>query len=132
MMVATFQVNGKEFSVDLSINILIQKLEHKSLHLEKKYPPLKYIFLINNIFFVLSKIRQPILAKYVDKNLQSILNDKIKEYVKSYLDCTWKKVYSETFNEKDYKTVLVYESDGKTLKNSSREAVKKKFAVKFF
>ena len=131
MMVATFQVNEKEFSVDLTINILVQKLEHKSHHLEKKYPPLKYIFLINNIYFVLSKIRQPILAKYVNKNLQNFLNDKIKDCVNSYLECTWKKVCSDTFNEKEYKTVLVYESDGKTLKNASREAIKKKFAVKF-
>lgn len=129
MMVSAFEVMDKEFSVNLTINTLITKLEHKSHHLEKKFPPLRYIFLINNIYFVLSKIRQVDLSKYVDKNFPNQLNDRIKEYTKSYLECTWKKVLSETFNEKENKILLVYESDGKTLKNSAREAIKKKFAV---
>ena len=131
MMVSLFQINDKEFTVDLTISTLVNKLEHKSHHLEKKYPPLKYIFLINNIYFVLSKIKQPDLAKLVDKNLPNQLNEKIKEYTKSYLEATWKKATAHSFNEKEYKTVLVYENDGKTLKNAAREAIKKKFAVRF-
>lgn len=130
MMTSMFQVNDKEFNVNVTIQTLINKLEHKSHHLEKKYPPLKYIFLINNIYFILSKIKQAELAKYIDDSLPGLLNEKIKDYTKSYLEVTWKKTTAETFNEKEYKTVIVYESDGKNLKNASREAIKKKFAVK--
>ena len=128
-MVSQFQLNDKEFSVQLTINTMINKLEHKSHHLEKKYPPLKYIFLINNIYFVLSKIRQPDLGKYVEKTFANTLNERIKEYTHSYLECTWKKILNETLNENNYNSIVIYENDGKTLKNSSREMIKKKFAV---
>lgn len=129
MMISQFQINDKEFSVQSTIVTMTNKLEQKSHHLEKKYPPLKYIFLINNIFFVLSKIRQSDLSKYVDKDFLNKLSEKIKEYTKLYLESTWKKVMNETFNESEYNSIILYENDGKTLKTSSREMIKKKFAV---
>ena len=129
-MVSEFQANEKEFSVNKTINTLIEKLEVKSNHLEKKYLPLKFIFLINNIFFVLSKIKKADLFKYLDKNLPNLINDKIKHYTKSYLECTWKKVVTEALNEKENKSIIVYETDGKKLKNSCRELIKKKFSVR--
>jgi exocyst complex protein 7 len=126
-MITLFQMNQSEFSVDLVINTLVNKIEQKSHHLEKKYPPLKYIFMVNNIYFILSKIKQPKLAKFIDKNLPNSLNDRIKSYIKGYLEVTWKKVYEDSFSDKD-KNLIVFENDNKTLKNASRQLVKKKFS----
>ena len=66
----------------------------------------------------------------MDKNLPNLINDKIKHYTKSYLECTWKKVVTEALNEKENKSIIVYETDGKKLKNSCRELIKKKFSVR--
>ncbi len=97
--------------------------------LEKKYAPLKYIFLINNIFFIKSKLYQKPFIKYIDRNYADSLENCIKNYLKSYLDASWIKIMEVCFNEKDHRNVLIYEIDGKNLKSSTKELIKKKFAT---
>lgn len=121
-----FKSTDDKFSIENIIDSLLKKLEIKSSILEKKYPPLKYIFLINNVYFIQSKIYQKPFNKYVSKSFADNLTKVIEKYISSYLESSWYKVLQVTFNEKDN---LVYEQDGKTLKNSSKEIVKKKFAT---
>jgi hypothetical protein len=122
-----FESQGKDFSAEGTIDLLIKRIESKSSFLDKKFQPLKYIFLINNVFFIKSKIQQKPFNMYINKDLESQLSEKIKSYIEGYLQACWSKVDEITFkNDKDS---IVYESDGKTLKNVSREIIKKKFAT---
>jgi hypothetical protein len=124
-----FLSSGNNFSIESILDSLIKKLESKSTVLEKKYAPLKYIFLINNIFFIKSKLYQKPFVKYIDKNYADSLENCIKNYLKSYLDASWSKIMEVCFNEKDHRNVLIYEIDGKNLKSSTKELIKKKFAT---
>lgn len=127
MMVGQFEINEKKFTAQEVIELLINKLNSKSSHVEKSYPPLKYIFLINNLYFILSKIKQQPLSTQVNSNLQDVILEKIKDSTTAYLEVTWKKVMFETFNDSSDK--ITFEKDGKTLTSYSREHIKKKFAV---
>jgi hypothetical protein len=123
-----FEANGMKLEIEgLTVN-LIKKLESKSSILEKKYPPLKYIFLINNVYFIQSKVYNKPINKYVSKTFADSLTNYINSYIQGYLNASWTKVLEITFNEKEG-GVIQFESDGKTLKNSSKEIVKKKFAT---
>jgi len=121
-----FQAKGRRLSVGMIVGILIKKIESKAVLLDKKYPPLKFIFLLNNVFFIQSKITQKPISKFADEDLLESMSNKIKNYVENYVTATWRKLDEITFNERDIN--LLYESDGKTLKNSSKQIVKKKFA----
>lgn len=124
-----FQTEGKTLSIESIIEEFIKRLESKSTNLEKKYSPLKYIFLINNVYFIQSKIYHKPFNKFVSKIFADFLTNIINKYINSYLNSSWSKIQETTFNEKENQTVLVYETDGKTLKNSSKEVLKKKFAT---
>jgi hypothetical protein len=121
-----FQAKGNRLSIGMIVGILIKKIESKAVLLDKKYPPLKFIFLLNNVFFIQSKVTQKPISKFTDENLIEMMSNKIKNYVENYVIATWKKVDEITFNEKD--NILLYESDGKILKNSSKQNIKKKFS----
>ena len=124
-----FEGSGKEFSAEIIIDNLIKKMEAKSTLLDKKYPPLKFIFLINNIYFIRSKIINKPFANYISKSYADVLNNKIKNYIDGYLIASWGKADEITFNEKDNLNSITFDQDGKTLKNSSKELLKKKFAT---
>ena len=106
------------------ITKLVQKIEEKSNTLLKKYPPLKNILLINNIFYIHSKIIQEPLSKYFDKDVTTKLKDKINTNSKEYLKNTWRKVIEITFSHKDD---IAYEKGTNELKATSKEMIKKRF-----
>ena len=118
----------EESNLDLSpknfITKLVQKIEEKSNILLKKYPPLKNILLINNIFYIHSKIIQEPLSKYFDKDVTTKLKDKINTNSKEYLKNTWRKVIEITFSHKDD---IAYEKGTNELKATSKEMIKKRF-----
>lgn len=116
-----------KFNAENLLEILIARLEKSSYILEKKYPPLKYLFLINNIYFIQSKINKGQLSKFVDNKYIVKLTDKINSYLKMYLNHTWGKVEEITFNNSDL--INIFNQDGITLKNSAKEILKKKFSV---
>ena len=118
----------QESNLDLSpknfINILVNKIEEKSNILLKKYPPLKNILLINNFFYIHSKIAQDPLNHFFDKEYFSSLKEKINLNSKDYVKNTWKKVIEITFSDKDD---IVYEKGTNELKATSKEFIKKRF-----
>ena len=86
-MTIIFKKNGDDFNAEIMLDALVARLEHKAHHLEKKYPPLKMIFLINNIFYIHSKVSQKLFTdkKFVDEEYCESLNLKIREYIQNYL-----------------------------------------------
>jgi hypothetical protein len=124
-----FISNKKEFSAELIIDNLIRKMESKAQLLDKKYPPLKFIFLINNIYFIQSKILLKPFSNFISKNYAESLSVQTKNYVDGYLNASWGKVNEITFNEKENLSSMFFEQDGKTMKSSARELIKKKFAI---
>ena len=118
----------KKNKIDLSltkfIDILVTRLEEKSNDFIKKYPPLKHIFLLNNIFFIYSKITQDPLNKFFTKEYSKVLKGKVNENAKLYLECTWRKMTEVTFSEKND---LIIDKDTKELKTICKELIKKRF-----
>ena len=86
-MVVAFRNKGDDFSVETMLNKLVARLEHKGHHLEKKYPPLKMIFLVNNIFYIHSKVSQKAFLekKFLDEEFCDELETKKKGYIAEYL-----------------------------------------------
>ena len=119
---------NNENKIDLSprnfINILVNQIEEQSKILLKKYRPLKNILLINNYFYIHSKICQPPLSEFFDKNDFSKLKEKINSNSKEYLKNTWKKIAEITFSDKND---IIYEKETNELKATSKELIKKRF-----
>ena len=120
--------NKENNNIDLSprnfILILIEQLEEKSKILLKRYRPLKNILLINNYFYIHSKISKQPLSEFFDKNDLSKIKEKINLNSKEYLKNTWKKIAEITFNDKND---IVYEKESNELKATSKELIKKRF-----
>ena len=120
--------NKENNNIDLSprnfILILVEQLEEKSKILLKRYRPLKNILLINNYFYIHSKISKQPLSEFFDKNDLSKIKEKINLNSKEYLKNTWKKVAEITFNDKND---IVYEKETNELKATSKELIKKRF-----
>ena len=108
------------------IKLLLDKIELKSDLLLKKYPPLKYILLINNIFFIISKIENKNIENFFSKKFIQALYKRIDNYIIKYLKASWNKIDEITFDDKE---IIVYENDNKTLKTTSKELIKKKFSA---
>lgn len=120
-------IKNMKFNVENFLEILIGRLEKSSSVLEKKYIPLKYLFLINNIYFIQNKINKGQFLKFIDRNYSEKLSDKINSYLKLYLQHTWGKVEEVSFNYSDMNNI--FNNDGITLKNSGKETLKKKFST---
>ena len=118
--------NNLDLSPKNFINILVTKIEEKSNTLLKKYPPLKNILLINNFFYIHSKIVQDPLNHFFDKEFMDTLKEKVNSNSKEYLKSTWKKVIEITFSEKND---IVYEKGTNELKPTSKELIKKRFTT---
>ena len=118
--------SSKKINPDDIINILIERLEKNSTQLEKKYFPLKYLFLLNNLSYVQIKAQAIPLNNFITKPLIEKLNEKSKEYFNSYLFHTWNKVEEITFNQNDLNNIC--NADG-TLKSNGKDLIKKKFTV---
>ena len=120
--------NKENNNIDLSprnfILILVEQLEEKSKILLKRYRPLKNILLINNYFYIHSKISKQPLSEFFDKNDLSKIKEKINLNSKEYLKNTWKKIAEITFNDKND---IVYEKETNELKATSKELIKKRF-----
>ena len=120
--------NKENNNIDLSprnfILILVEQLEEKSKILLKRYRPLKNILLINNYFYIHSKISKQPLSEFFDKNDLSKIKEKINLNSKEYLKNTWKKIAEITFNDKND---IVYEKESNELKATSKELIKKRF-----
>jgi hypothetical protein len=108
------------------IKLLLEKIELKSDLLLKKYPPLKFILLINNIFFIISKIENKTIENFFNKKFIQMLYKRIENNIEKYLKSSWNKIDEITFDDKE---IIVYENDKKTLKTTSKELIKKKFSV---
>ena len=108
------------------IKLLLDKIELKSDLLLKKYPPLKFILLINNIFFIISKIENKTIENFFNKKFIQALYKRIENNIEKYLKSSWNKIDEITFDDKE---IIVYENDKKTLKTTSKELIKKKFSV---
>ena len=115
---------NKDLSPSSFIIILVDKIEEKSKVLLKKYPPLKNILIINNFFYIHSKITQPPLSEFFQKDYFSQLKNKINSNSKEYLKNSWKKIAEITFNDKND---IVYEKGTNELKATSKEMIKKRF-----
>ena len=115
---------NKDLSPSSFIIILVDKIEEKSKVLLKKYPPLKNILIINNFFYIHSKITQPPLSEFFQKDSFSQLKNKINSNSKEYLKNSWKKIAEITFNDKND---IVYEKGTNELKATSKEMIKKRF-----
>ena len=121
----SLQENSKlDFSPKNFINILVKKIEEKSNSFLKKYAPLKNILLINNIFYIHSKISQDPLTHFFEKEYISSLKEKVNSNSKDYLKNTWKKVIEITFSDKND---IAYEKENNELKATSKELIKKRF-----
>ena len=120
--------NKENNNIDLSprnfILILVEQLEEKSKILLKRYRPLKNILLINNYFYIHSKISKQPLSEFFDKNDLSKIKEKINLNSKEYLKNTWKKIAEIT---KKNKNDIVYEKESNELKATSKELIKKRF-----
>ena len=121
---AITETNKNDLTPENFISILIEKIESKSNVLEKKYPPLRCLLLMNNVFFIKSKLSSKSLNGKFSEEYVNSLNEKIENYLKEYITLSWNKVDSVTFDEKE---IISYESDGKTIKQTSKEIIKKKF-----
>ena len=115
---------NKDLSPSSFIIILVDKIEEKSKVLLKKYPPLKNILIINNFFYIHSKITQPPLSEFFQKDYFSQLKNKINSNSKEYLKNSWKKIAEITFNDKND---IIYEKGTNELKATSKEMIKKRF-----
>ena len=113
-----------DFSPINFITILMNKIEEKSNALLKKYPPLKNILLINNFFYIHSKIGQEPLKVFFEKEFSGTLKEKINFNSKEYLKNTWKKVVEISFSDKND---IIYEKGTNELKATSKEFIKKRF-----
>ena len=118
--------NDLDLSPKNFVNLLVNKIEEKSNILLKKYPPLKNILLINNIFYIHRKIIQEPLEHFFDKEFMKTLKEKVNINSKEYLKNTWKKVIEITFSDKND---IVYERDTNDLKATSKELIKKRFTT---
>ena len=118
--------NNLDISVKNFISILVEQIGEKSKILLKKYPPLKNILLINNYFYIHSRISQMPLAEYFDKNDLSKIKEKINANSKEYLKNTWRKVAEITFDDKND---IIYEKETNELKATSKELIKKRFTT---
>ena len=120
----------EESNLDLSpknfINILINKIEEKSNTLLKKYPPLKNILLINNFFYIHSKISKDPLMHFFDPEYIKSIKEKVNSNSKDYIRNTWKKTIEITFSEKDD---IAYDAETNELKATSKEMIKKRFTT---
>jgi len=125
-----FKTLSQSSDIDISpinfLTTLIEKIEEKSSILIKKYPPLKYLLLINNIYYIILRFQSNEFEQYITKTFIDTLKDKIENYIKEYLKCTWNKIDECTFDDKE---VIVYENESKNLKATSKELIKKKFSV---
>ena len=118
--------NNNLSNVSFVLN-LIQSLENKANVLDKKYPPLHYIFLMNNVQLIYSKMQKSEML--TNEFSEEVLNDiemKLKKYLNEYLKVSWMKVEEITFDDRD---VIAYEKDNKTLKQTSKDLIKQKFSV---
>lgn len=124
-------VDIKDFNTYSVVNKFILLLEQKSVSFEKNYSPLRWLFLINNVFFIYSKIKnkQEFLDSYNsfninnDNSLEKILSKIEENYINSYNEACWKKVIEE-FNSVKYEF-----KENNVLKNSSKENAKKAFVL---
>lgn len=119
---------GRELSAETFVSTLINRMENKGGALDKRYPPLKFIFLINNVFFIQSKIILPPFSKYIPKSFTESLNTNIKNYIEGYLKSSWEKVREVTFDELDQGIIMI-DQDTKALTNTYKEMIKKKFSI---
>ena len=124
------EIKKNNNSIDLSprnfIYILVEQIEEKSKILLKKYPPLKNILLINNLFFIHNRISQQPLSEYFDKNDINKIKEKINLNSKDYLKNTWRKIAEISFNDKND---IVYDKETNELKATSKELIKKRFTT---
>ena len=120
------EVSNLDLSPKNFITILVNKIEEKSNTLLKKYPPLKNILLINNIFYIHSKIGQDPLDRFFEKEFFGLLKEKVNSNSKEYLKNSWKKVVEISFSDKND---IVYEKGTNELKATSREFIKKRFTT---
>ena len=125
-----FKTLTQSSDIDISpinfLTVLIEKIEEKSVILIKKYPPLKYLLLINNIYYIILRFQSNEFEEYITKAFIDSLKEKIENYIQEYLKCTWNKIDECTFDDKE---VIVYENESKNLKATSKELIKKKFSV---
>ena len=125
-----FKTLTQSSDIDISpinfLTVLIEKIEEKSVILIKKYPPLKYLLLINNIYYIILRFQSNEFEEYITKAFIDTLKEKIENYIQEYLKCTWNKIDECTFDDKE---VIVYENESKNLKATSKELIKKKFSV---
>ena len=125
-----FKTLTQSSDIDISpinfLTVLIEKIEEKSAILIKKYPPLKYLLLINNIYYIILRFQSNEFEEYITKAFIDTLKEKIENYIQEYLKCTWNKIDECTFDDKE---VIVYENESKNLKATSKELIKKKFSV---
>ena len=125
-----FKTLTQSSDIDISpinfLTVLIEKIEEKSVILIKKYPPLKYLLLINNIYYIILRFQSNEFEEYITKAFIDTLKEKIENYIQEYLKCTWNKIDECTFDDKE---VIVYENESKNLKATSKELIKKKFTV---
>lgn len=115
------------FTVNSYVKDYITILENKSVVFDKTYSPLRWIFLINNIFFIYQKIKtnQNLLKKYSEsEGIIGSLYEKIIIYIDSYTLSCWGKVSDEIRNVK-----WEVKENGKTLKSNIKENVKKVFSL---
>ena len=120
----------EESNLDLSpknfVTKLVDKIEEKSKTLLKKYPPLKNILLINNIFYIHGKINQDPLNHFFEKEYSGTLKEKINFNSKEYLKNTWRKIVEVSFSDTND---IIYEKGTNELKATSKELIKKRFTT---
>ncbi len=108
------------------LSVLIEKIEEKSGILIKKYPPLKFLLLINNVYYIILRTQSKEFEEYITKAFIQTLKNKIENYIQEYLKYTWNKIDECTFDDRE---IIAYEGDSNNLKATSKELIKKKFSV---
>ena len=111
------------------INNYLSLIENKSSIFDKTYSPLRWIFLINNIYFVYMKLTSSdeLLKKYNEYDINSLnshekLKEKINIYIDKYSDQCWGKILEEFKNFK-FET----KEDNITLKSTTKDHIKRVF-----
>jgi len=105
------------------IKSVIKLLEENRGFFKPKNPVIPLIYILNNLFYMISKTKNEDTEAIIDFSSKDIMDELFEKHIAEYLAIIWKGS-NEIFSSN---VEIAHEKSGK-LKSSTRKAVKKKFA----
>jgi len=105
------------------IKSVIKLLEENRSFFKPKNPIIPLIYILNNLFYMISKTKNEDTEAIIDFSSKDIMDELFEKHIAEYLAIIWKgsnEIFSSNVD-------IAHEKSGK-LKSSTRKAVKKKFA----